>query len=192
VSGHKVENGSCIYRTDKCEFSEGSFNSDDGIDSDEDISDSDEDDELDTTYALSRLLNSEVLPALDLKKRQLIRDTLVSLRKLFPAPSSIITCTGTESSGAAEGPRLTKQPPQGSQTRGSHRLSGNGKEKAEENEEGEEEEEEGEGSRKAHQSTITETNSRRLACPFFKKYPTKYQNSRGCPGPGWYSVHRLK
>jgi hypothetical protein len=32
----------------------------------------------------------------------------------------------------------------------------------------------------------------RLACPFFKNNPAKYQNWTSCPGPGWASVHRIK
>lgn len=35
--------------------------------------------------------------------------------------------------------------------------------------------------------------SRRLACPFFKRKPWKYQqHSRSCTGPGFHTVHRLK
>lgn len=32
----------------------------------------------------------------------------------------------------------------------------------------------------------------RLACPFFKRRPQKYQSFKSCPGPGWDTVHRLK
>jgi hypothetical protein len=35
-------------------------------------------------------------------------------------------------------------------------------------------------------------NRAKFACPFYKRDPEKYQISRGCPGPGWESVHRLK
>jgi hypothetical protein len=35
--------------------------------------------------------------------------------------------------------------------------------------------------------------SKRLACPFFKKDPRQYQGgSRSCSGPGWLTVHRIK
>jgi hypothetical protein len=30
------------------------------------------------------------------------------------------------------------------------------------------------------------------ACPYFKRNRQKYQRRRGCPGPGWDSVHRVK
>ncbi|GAP91168.1 hypothetical protein SAMD00023353_5300750 [Rosellinia necatrix] len=33
---------------------------------------------------------------------------------------------------------------------------------------------------------------RYFACPFFKKSPETYMSHRGCPGPGWVSIHRLK
>lgn len=32
----------------------------------------------------------------------------------------------------------------------------------------------------------------KLACPFFKNKPSKYQSWTSCPGPGWDSVHRVK
>lgn len=32
----------------------------------------------------------------------------------------------------------------------------------------------------------------RLACPYFKHNPPKYQQWRTCPGPGWETVHRVK
>jgi len=30
------------------------------------------------------------------------------------------------------------------------------------------------------------------ACPYFKYNPSLYKSARGCPGPGWPSVHRVK
>jgi hypothetical protein len=32
----------------------------------------------------------------------------------------------------------------------------------------------------------------KLACPFYKNNPAKYEDWRSCPGPGWDSVHRIK
>lgn len=41
--------------------------------------------------------------------------------------------------------------------------------------------------------TKTEENlGKRLACPFFKRNPQRYQEERSCVGPGWRTVHRLK
>lgn len=34
--------------------------------------------------------------------------------------------------------------------------------------------------------------ARRLACPYFKHNPKRYQEERSCVGPGWRTVHRLK
>jgi hypothetical protein len=31
-----------------------------------------------------------------------------------------------------------------------------------------------------------------MACPYFKRNPRKYRHQKGCPGPGWVDVHRLK
>ena len=33
---------------------------------------------------------------------------------------------------------------------------------------------------------------RPLACPYYQRDPRKYRHQRGCAGPGWKSVHRLK
>ncbi|OTA53950.1 hypothetical protein K449DRAFT_203041 [Hypoxylon sp. EC38] len=32
----------------------------------------------------------------------------------------------------------------------------------------------------------------KFACPYFKYNPAKYKEWRGCPGPGWPDVHRVK
>lgn len=37
-----------------------------------------------------------------------------------------------------------------------------------------------------------EPSKKRLACPFFKHNPRRYQEERSCVGPGWRTVHRLK
>jgi hypothetical protein len=34
--------------------------------------------------------------------------------------------------------------------------------------------------------------AKRLACPYFKRKPSRYQSRRTCSGPGWRTVHRLK
>jgi hypothetical protein len=36
------------------------------------------------------------------------------------------------------------------------------------------------------------TESKRLACPFYKRNPRKYRHHKQCPGPGWNNVARLK
>lgn len=39
---------------------------------------------------------------------------------------------------------------------------------------------------------MEENMGKRLACPFFKRNPQRYQEERSCVGPGWRTVHRLK
>lgn len=41
------------------------------------------------------------------------------------------------------------------------------------------------------QGSLTYSN-KRLACPYFKKKPSRYHTWRSCPGPGWETTHRLK
>jgi hypothetical protein len=31
-----------------------------------------------------------------------------------------------------------------------------------------------------------------FACPYYKNNPARYSNERGCCGPGWYNISRLK
>ncbi|KAF2416986.1 hypothetical protein EJ08DRAFT_86669 [Tothia fuscella] len=38
----------------------------------------------------------------------------------------------------------------------------------------------------------SKANSRRFACPYFKRDPDKYRHCKWCPGPGWFDLHRLK
>lgn len=38
----------------------------------------------------------------------------------------------------------------------------------------------------------SDTETQRLACPYFKRNPTLYRHWRSCPGPGWGTVHRVK
>lgn len=43
-----------------------------------------------------------------------------------------------------------------------------------------------------HSQQYVGTIPRRLACPYFKRNPQKYQQERSCSGPGWNTVHRIK
>ncbi|KAH8895306.1 hypothetical protein GQ53DRAFT_744011 [Thozetella sp. PMI_491] len=62
-----------------------------------------------------------------------------------------------------------------------------------ENEDDETGEGSGDGSN-AHvkKDKITEIPSRQFACPYYKYNPSKYGAWRGCAGPGWATVHRVK
>ncbi|KAM7215159.1 hypothetical protein V8F06_009477 [Rhypophila decipiens] len=49
--------------------------------------------------------------------------------------------------------------------------------------------------RKSQDRTSDQSNlltKRRLACPYFKNNPRKFQEERSCCGPGWWAVHRVK
>jgi len=38
----------------------------------------------------------------------------------------------------------------------------------------------------------SDSETQRLACPYFKRNPSFYRHWRSCPGPGWGTVHRVK
>ena len=50
----------------------------------------------------------------------------------------------------------------------------------------------GEDRRDNKRSRVDPPGIRRLACPFFKKEPSKYKNKQACTGPGWANISRLK
>jgi hypothetical protein len=190
LSGHRSKNIS-IDMTNKQSGEEESSGSDEESDSEEDVSDDEH--ESDMSWLVRCFLIEKTLPALELMEltdRQLIQDALGDLHKMIPTtPSSIRSCTGTESSSGTHGSSVIGQPSRGDRRLGSRRsLDGNGNQNAE----GNEDDEEGEEQRDEPQRMISASNPQRLACPFFKKDPSKYQESRGCPGPGWVTVHRLK
>jgi hypothetical protein len=73
----------------------------------------------------------------------------------------------------------------------------NGKRKADSRKGNDEDENEDESSRKRPKQKQGTSESdvedkKKLACPYFKHNPMKYQNYRGCSGPGWNTVHRIK
>lgn len=45
---------------------------------------------------------------------------------------------------------------------------------------------------KTKKAKTEEAEVKRLACPFFKRDPHRYQHQGKCVGPGWTTVHRLK
>lgn len=48
------------------------------------------------------------------------------------------------------------------------------------------------GKRRKRDNNVAVEIIRKLACPYYKHEPSKYQTWRSCPGPGWDTVHRLK
>lgn len=73
------------------------------------------------------------------------------------------------------------------------RRNGTGKGKRAAKHDGDSDEEEDDGRRsKAKMAKTEEFETRRLACPFFKRNPHRYKEERSCVGPGWMTVHRVK
>lgn len=54
------------------------------------------------------------------------------------------------------------------------------------------EDEDGRRRSKAKFAKTEEIETRRLACPFFKRDPHRFKEERSCVGPGWMTVHRVK
>ncbi|KAI1877670.1 hypothetical protein JX265_003678 [Neoarthrinium moseri] len=50
----------------------------------------------------------------------------------------------------------------------------------------------GDDKRDNKRSRVSSSPALKLACPFFKRDPTKYSNRQACTGPGWTSLARLK
>lgn len=98
------------------------------------------------------------------------------------APSS--TSTSSQGAGSSQATQAPGRSGQGkSKKRSSHKES-DASGDSDEDEDGQ-----GLGSKKIK---IEENLGKRLACPFFKRNPQRYQEERSCVGPGWRTVHRLK
>lgn len=57
---------------------------------------------------------------------------------------------------------------------------------------GDSDDDEGNGGLASKRVKMDENMGKRLACPFFKRNPQRYQEERSCVGPGWVTLHRLK
>ncbi|KAJ4386465.1 hypothetical protein N0V93_009361 [Gnomoniopsis smithogilvyi] len=97
------------------------------------------------------------------------------------APSS----TSSSSQGAA--PQDIQISGQSSQGRSKKRSS-----QKESDASGDSDDDEGEKGLGLKRVKMEENMGKRLACPFFKRNPQRYQEERSCVGPGWRTVHRLK
>lgn len=116
-------------------------------------------------------------------------------RQRAGAPSSSSKNTSpassTSSSLSEESPLLR---PKSTVTAASRRRgSGRGKRAAERDADGDSDDEEGGRRRsKVKIARTDEIETRRLACPFFKRDPHRFKEERSCVGPGWMTVHRVK
>jgi hypothetical protein len=50
----------------------------------------------------------------------------------------------------------------------------------------------GDESRARKRARKEEPDAKKFACPFYKRYPREFKESRTCAGPGWTSAHRVK
>ena len=57
---------------------------------------------------------------------------------------------------------------------------------------GTDDEDEDTGNHGPKDPAATKEEAPRYACPYFKYNPSFYKSARGCPGPGWLDVHRVK
>jgi len=53
-------------------------------------------------------------------------------------------------------------------------------------------EEDGDNRRRKRPRVAISGETRKLACPYFKRTPIKYSKWTSCPGPGWDEIHRVK
>ncbi|KAI1123194.1 hypothetical protein F5Y10DRAFT_252291 [Nemania abortiva] len=107
-----------------------------------------------------------------------------------PILSSRITTCGTSNDSSPSHGRTTSM-----SSSGSSQIAGNGdilkRKRADDSEDegcGPNDDEQ----RKRPRTVGSSPRSRRLACPFFKKDPIRFQTKQSCCGPGWETVHRLK
>ena len=66
------------------------------------------------------------------------------------------------------------------------------KRKLPDREDDEDNDDQGSGRSKSKTRKGKEIEALKFACPFFKYNQAKYKSWRGCPGPGWPDVHRVK
>jgi hypothetical protein len=139
-------------------------------------------------------MQSELRPALDAYWYRMSEGALNSLNWVLPTtPTSVRSCTGTESSGGSSG---------GSQRRGNNEVPAQNGSASESRPKGTErdrgkargggDEEGNERKKRAPANRVLRSGGRYFACPFFQRDPEKYSQCRSCPGPGWKTVHRLK
>ena len=135
-------------------------------------------------------VGEEVSIQLSLRKRELIDRLMIEFYATFDPNSGVITYGGSSS----------PIPQQNAGTNQSVNTSclggGNGKRKASDKDSPTRDnngEDLNKRLRPSHDDPdVGSDMPKKLACPYFKRNPRKYQRFRSCPGPGWDTVHRLK
>ncbi|KAI0875669.1 hypothetical protein GGS24DRAFT_499620 [Hypoxylon argillaceum] len=138
-----------------------------------------------TTKGVAETLKEEVIGKIILAMTEWLRSRFIQMHKSAGEPTTSSFGSGSAPSGTSE------QPSQG-QVQPTHKRKLGDRNN---NRDGDDDEDDDspiappylENDRKGKGKEIL-----RLACPYFKYNPTKYQQWPICPGPGWLNVHRVK
>lgn len=128
--------------------------------------------------------------AIEALKTNIVQRILRTLPTFIASSRVWANAVQQHASGTAENPQ-SGQPDLSKQLSGSKRSVSNGDRGGDEDEAPDE----GSNKRRKAQSTSTDSSSsqtRKLACPFFKKDPALHTNYNSCSGHGWLTVHRVK
>jgi hypothetical protein len=135
----------------------------------------------------------------DARKRALVDSVMDQFMAFFSncrLPSHIILATNGAGGGDARGQVGEMNGTSGSKTQSPSSNKSKGKRMVDEvYDDGDEgHDENGERPRKRPKDENSENagETRKFACPYFKRNRRKYQRFRSCPGPGWDTVHRMK
>lgn len=165
------------------------YTSDDETSEDDDEA---EPEEPDIMFAVEAILRLNIGPALELHRDRLYELLRENLKYVLPqTDSSMSSHAGGEQPVGSKGYSGSGSSlPKKQRTNGSTACQSNSVDKGEV----EDNEEDDGGHEEVGNPDIRQgtTKTPRLACPFYKNDPAKYQDWRGCPGPGWDAISRLK
>jgi hypothetical protein len=140
---------------------------------------------------MEAILRLNLGPALDLNRDRLYQLLRENLKYILPTTDSSMS-----SRACADSAGKNKRSVEGTeQNPAKRRASGSGLRRNGPNDDKNEDdnEEEDKDEQLAHSpGPSTSPKAPLLACPFYKSDPVKYQRWRGCPGPGWDGINRLK
>jgi hypothetical protein len=163
--------------------------------SDDDEYSSDEQ-ELDLKFIISRVMAGDYNPFLEAKIRQMSKRAMKGLEYALPTSlSSLRSCTNTDNSQSTGQGKEARVDSSDNDSKKSRRQnsgnSGNANNSRDVNEEGDDKED---NEFSGLNSNLDDglLDSRRFACPFFQRDRLTYGHCKGCPGPGWKEVARLK
>jgi hypothetical protein len=154
-------------------------------------SNSPEDEALDTIDEFTDDDSSNYSLGIDTQKEAILDHLMVYFHQIF-ATAGDSTQRGEHDSTPSRPPRQINESPHAKSAQPKRkRKSGD----RDEGDYRDEEDEDVNRKRPRHQDGIVENSlesAKRLACPYFKHKPSRYQSRRSCSGPGWRTVHRLK